>query len=114
LIIGAGGTCETTIFVNELLGLKSIVYNRSADRLNSLKERYPSILRCVDYNTLQISAEDGQKIEYSDLAMIVSVIPEKNDFSFKDELFQYDPVIFDVTYKSKTTNILDAVIFRDD
>jgi shikimate 5-dehydrogenase len=89
-----------------------VVYNRSADRLNSIKERYPSIIRCSDYNTLQVAeADGGHRIDFKDLALIISVVPEKNDFVFKDELFQNDPVVFDVTYKSKTTNILDAVIF---
>jgi shikimate 5-dehydrogenase len=112
LIIGAGGTAETAIYVASLLKLIPIVYNRSEERLVKLKAKYPDIILCTDFNHLTLEKSETIKLTPNDLKLILSTVPGNNDMEFNDHLFDNDPIIFDVSYKEKNPPLIESVKFH--
>ena len=98
MIIGAGATCETCIYVFAKLNISPIIYNRSAERLGNFPNtpgftNFEELLKFVGKNNAEID-------------VIYSAVPPNSDFNYPDELFRNKPIIFESSYIPRVTNII--------
>jgi len=110
LILGAGATAETGIYVLEKFGLKVVVYNRSKERIIGLKEQKPEILISTNLETLEVEDEgEVKKIRTDEIAVILSTVPGNNEIVFPESLFKEKPIIFDVANNPRITRFIAEV-----
>jgi shikimate dehydrogenase len=96
LIVGAGGTSRAVAYALRQMGCGQVyIYNRTSERAEEIAE----LFGCTAVAALN-------DIDGGSLDLIVSTIPGSSNFRVPPSLLSNKPVVFDVSYIPKWTQVL--------
>jgi pentafunctional AROM polypeptide len=112
LIVGGGGAAMGAMYAMKQLGMKLVVYNRTAEKAVALASRFGGSA------VASLDAESMVKVcgrAHPDV--VISTIPGQSEFSLPPHMVSSNvllkPVVFEAAYKPPMTELLRQAIDRD-
>ena len=101
LVVGAGATAETAIYVVKQLGMTPVIFNRTYQRALDLKARYPGTTAVESLSELAASSDSP-----FEPALIISAVPGTAGIGLPKSFFAKSPICLDASLNPKETVFL--------